>query len=181
LPDGGFTAALARLLTDSRLRSEFAVDRQELCQHLRVGGAARRRLLGLSPEELEVQAALLVDKRRHQVARLLPRTFGRLGRVAGALFAEYAASRWPVGHRRHWLDAAGFSAWLAGRRPDTREARECNRVDFMARQGRATVRLVRRVEVAGRTGPAAQILLRRSGGCLDVLLYLLPFMKRAGA
>jgi hypothetical protein len=159
------TTVLGRLLSDPALRAEFRRD-----------PAATARILdadleGLDPDELDQQAAALVDKRFNEAAKILPRTMALLGGDAEALFREHAAGFWPEGHRRHPEDAAAFGRFLEARGlPRSRS--ELHRLRFAMGGGRAAFRLVPDAWVGGRPRRALQVLYRRRGAVRSVAIYL---------
>src|SRR5262245_63399220 len=71
--------------------------------------------MALDPLALNAQADTLVDKRRGEVARIAPRTWGLLGATGVEVFNEYASNHWPAGHRRHPEDTLAFLRFLAAR------------------------------------------------------------------
>src|SRR5689334_8958389 len=89
---------LGRLLADPSLCAELRRDPAALARRLDVDAEALR---GLDLEGMEAQAETLLDKRFHEVGKLLPRTLAALGEAARPLFREHAGRTWPSGHRRH--------------------------------------------------------------------------------
>ena len=159
------TSVLARLLSDSSLRSAFARDRAGvLCSLGVVDGPQRAALLSLRPEHLEAQARVLVGKRLHAVAAMLPRTMERLGERARELFHAHAQTCWPKGHQRHLNDAVAFGRFLVRHRPAWVDVAEWNRVRFGAgsRRFRVHVASVRTPDAGSRR--AVQVLFRRRRG-----------------
>ena len=69
-------------------------------------------LARLDPVGLTHQAETLLQKRWHEVTKLLPSTIAELGSEAEELFRYLALKSWPEGHRRHALDAADFIGFL---------------------------------------------------------------------
>ncbi|MGE0708997.1 MAG: hypothetical protein AB7N76_23435 [Planctomycetota bacterium] len=104
--------ALGRLLSDPAQRAAFLADRAAWAAAAGVEESGREALLELERAGLEVQAQLLIDKRRGEAVARLPRTAARLGEELAPLFQRYAPTRWPRGHLRHLEDALGFLAWL---------------------------------------------------------------------
>lgn len=148
--------ALGRLLADPALRREFRRDP--------AGTAARldATLSGIDPAALEKQAESLVAKRLHEVAKLMPRTFERLGPAASGLFRGFAGTRWPRGHRRHLEDAVAFGRSLRGHPALCRS--EWNRLRFALEGGRCSIRLVPDARAGGRDRAALQVLWRDDRG-----------------
>jgi hypothetical protein len=109
------TLALARLLTDRALRLRFTADALQVARELELAPHEVAILCGVDPAELEAQAQTLLDKRRSEATRIVPRTWQLLGSAGTALFEEYATSYWPTGHLRHPSDALAFLRYLADR------------------------------------------------------------------
>ncbi len=101
MPGIDLTTALARLLSDARLRREYTLDATALARRLDVDENHLEGFLGLDRHGLEIQAEALIAKRYHEVATMLPETIARQGEAAREKFFEYAQSTWPAGHRRH--------------------------------------------------------------------------------
>lgn len=159
------TTVLGRLLADPALRAEFRRDPAATARELDAD------LSGIDPVELECQAATLVDKRFHEVAKLLPRTIALLGADAARVFGAHAGLFWPEGHRRHAEDAVAFGRFLQERRfPCCRS--ELHRLLFAMGKGRLSFRFVPDAWVGGRARRALQVLYRRRGavGSLAVTL-----------
>src|SRR4051812_929882 len=73
-----FSTALGRLLRDAALREQFARDPALVAALLQVRDGERAEFAALSPEEIEVQATILLRKRFDAVRRLIPVTMERL-------------------------------------------------------------------------------------------------------
>ncbi len=159
------TTVLGRLLSDPALRAEFRRDPDATALALDV------ELSGIDPEELDHQAATLVDKRFHEVSALLPRTISALGPDAARIFREHADGFWPVGHRRHAEDAVAFGRWLEVRRLP-RSQSELRRLRFALSGGRLSLGFVNDAWVGGRSRRALQVLFRRRGVVRSVAIYL---------
>jgi hypothetical protein len=112
-----FTSLLARLLSDSVLRREFARDRERTAKKLSVNADIRKALASLDPECLNRQAETLLRKRWFEISQLLPVTCAELSARPEhwALFVEYAETFWPEGHRRHLEDTLAFGRFLSER------------------------------------------------------------------
>lgn len=128
-------------------------------------------LEGLDPDALEEQARGLVEKRFHEVGKLLPRTVHGLGPAAAALFERHAASYWPEGHRRHALDALAFARFLESRSEPVCRA-ELNRLRFGMTRLPFAFRWAPDVCVDGASRRALQILYRRRGAVRSLALYV---------
>lgn len=152
--------ALGRLLADPALREEFRRDP--------AGTAARldATLSGIDPAALEKQAESLVAKRLHEVAKLMPRTFERLGPAASGHFRGFAGTRWPRGHRRHLEDAVAFGRFLRERGERGLCRSELNRLCFLHEGARWALRLVPDARAGGRDRAALQVLWRDKRGAV---------------
>ncbi|WP_455551031.1 hypothetical protein [Kitasatospora cineracea] len=87
-------------------RLELAHRQEELLAALTAGGPAPA---GFDPEQLRVQAAGLLAKRRETVGHLMPELPDLLGADFAPLFARYAAGRPLTGGYR--ADARAFAEW----------------------------------------------------------------------
>lgn len=157
------TTALARLLSDASLREAYRQDRRGTAARLAVRPADRSGFLSLDPSLLDRQADTLLNKRLHEVRRLLPDTFTRVGAEAPSLFRAYAQTRWPVGHMRHVDDAVAFCRHLLANGTGKVNRAELNRLRFVLRRQRLAVHLVPDLITAGRPRPGVQLLYRPRG------------------
>jgi len=162
------TTVLGRLLAEPELRAEWRRDPESTARTLDADPAV---LASLDPVELEHQAETLVEKRFHEVTRLLPRTIAMLGVDAAAIFRDHAARFWPEGHRRHADDALTFGRRLEEhRRPHSPS--ELHRLRFARGERRFSAAFVKDAWVGGRTRCALQVLYRRGGAVRSFALYL---------
>jgi len=161
------TIALGRLLSDAALRETLRRDPEAASALLGINAETLREL---DPDGLEQQARGLIDKRFHEVAKRLPRTFAGLDVRSPGVFREYASGVWPEGHDRHLQDAAAFGAFLERRGlPVCRS--ELNRVRFACGRMPISIRLAPDVWAAGRSRWAVQVLIRRAAGVRSLALY----------
>jgi hypothetical protein len=161
------TTALGSLLADRELRRTLRRDPREAALRL---GISEGELNGLDPEALEIQAESLVDKRRYEVFKRLPRSMKQLGARAPELFREFAEGFWPAGHRRHELDAARFADFLIVRGlPLCRSEGNCAR--FLAGTMLLSIGWARDVLIGGRPRPALEIFFRIRGRLRSYALY----------
>ena len=109
--------ALGRLLSDPDARAAHRADPEAWCAAAGGASSAREVLCELDPDELAVQAQVLLDKRRGEVVERIPRTAARLGDELAPLFQRYAPATWPRGHLRHLHDALGFLRFLQREAP----------------------------------------------------------------
>ena len=111
------TTALTRLLSDTQLRSAYGIDRYRVAREMSIAQCDLEAFVALNLRDLEQQAQCLIDKRYYEVARLLPQTVKRLGSDAQVLFVKHA-SFWPVGHRRHFIDAIEYCGYVHRSHPE---------------------------------------------------------------
>ncbi|OFW30928.1 MAG: hypothetical protein A3H97_19430 [Acidobacteria bacterium RIFCSPLOWO2_02_FULL_65_29] len=109
------TSALARLLSDRTLRLRFNADRGEVARELELTTRDAAILCAVDAAGLEAQAQTLLDKRRSEATRIMPRTWKLLAPAGTGLFEEYASDHWPTGHLRHPMDALAFMRFLVER------------------------------------------------------------------
>lgn len=121
------TSAVARLLTDRELLQHFRAAPYRAAQRVGVSSHDLHTFVRMDADELYRQANALVDKRWHETSKLIPLTVAQLGREGRQLFHYYAHSYWPVGHRRHALDALKFMGFLT-----TNQILKVNCREFMA-------------------------------------------------
>ena len=120
-----FTSLLARLLSDSALRREFARDSILVAKKLTSDPALQQTIVGLDLECLNRQALTLLRKRWFEISQVLPVTCAELGKQGWPLFVEYAEKHWPEGHLRHVDDALKFGQFL-----EKRNAPELNGLEW---------------------------------------------------
>ena len=174
MPGIDLTTALARLLSDARLRREHTLDATALAQRLDVDANHLEGFLGLDRHGLEIQAEALIAKRYHEVATMLPETIARQGEAAREKFFEFAQSTWPAGHRRHLEDAVAFCRHLELQDGPGPSEGECNRLRFALHRRRWALHIVWRFPHRARYRAALQLLTRRRDGRMrqNVILLL---------
>ena len=130
--------ALGRLLSEPAAREAHRANPVAWCEAVGVEPDAREVVCELDPAELAVQAQVLLDKRRAEVAERIPRTAARLGDELAPLFQRYAPATWPRGHLRHLHDALGFLRFLQREAPASPHSLDeaFLRADLARRQGR---------------------------------------------
>jgi hypothetical protein len=171
MPASDFTHALARLLSDQRLRQSFKNDAAAMVAKLGLDGADRAAILALDATDLDRQALALVSKRRAEALRLIPSTLRCLGSSRAAeLFEGFAETFWPQSHRRHLEDAVAFGAYLE-RMGEPFDAAELNRLAFRLHQKRVSIRWIDEQLVGGKHRRAVQVLVRPRKRDHDWLLY----------
>jgi hypothetical protein len=161
------TTVLGRLLADPALRAELRRDPGAVARLLDADAAALRELY---LEDLERQAETLLDKRFHEVEKLLPQTVAQLGARAAEAFREHALGYWPEGCWRHAEDAAAFGRFLEERKLPRSES-ELNRLHFAMGTGRLSLRFAADARVGGRPRRALQLLYRRRGAVRSLAFY----------
>ena len=164
--------AMAKLLAEPALLDLYERKREAAAELLRIDDKFRAAFLTWDVAKLRRQARGLVDKRRYEVSRFLPRTFERLGLRGERIFAEFASARWPAGHRRHAADALAFARWLRDRREPAWCAEEQARLEILLGKFAFGVRLI--ANFASRRGPrrALVFLLRRKGRIRTFAVFL---------
>ena len=172
-PPLDLVTALGRLLRDPALRERFARDPAAGARALDVRDGDREALAGLDPAAVERQARTLVEKRLHEVARLLPLTFARLGAEARRRFLAHAPSFWPTGHARHMDDAVEFARLLVSNGVEGVCRAEANRVCFSSQGRRLALHAVGDLPVGGRPRRALQLLYRGRGGATRELAFFI--------
>ena len=153
------TEALGALLTDPGLRFLFSQSPGAAAKRARVAPVDRAAFTALSLDAIERQAECLIDKRAQETRSLFPRTAALHGPLYLALFRQYAATHWPEGLRRQWLDAAGFLRFLTAR-GERHEPAEVHRARFHAGTRRLMVKFVRRYPTRLGPRPALQLFWR---------------------
>jgi hypothetical protein len=156
-----FTAALGRLLRDGRLRDSFAADPGAVTDALRVANEDRAAVRALVPDELEVQAEILLRKRFGLIRPFLPETCRMLDDRAWPAFCQYARVHWADAP---WSDAAGYCEDLVVRGLIPRDLRERRRANFVSGRAKFQMWLVKNFSAAGKTRRSILILFRATGG-----------------
>ena len=165
-----FTAALAQLLSNAPLRQAFELDRLAAARKLAVCDEDVGAFMALDQHALQIQAGALLNKRRSEVAKILPATFKMLP-DAELLFLDYAESHWPTGHRRHLEDAAFFCRYLLDMKIKPCQF-EYNRVTFNLSGKRARIYPVRDIPTPRGFRWGLQILRRSGrGGSKEFSIY----------
>lgn len=158
----GAVEAIGLLLRDSRLRERFGVNRKAVLEELAVEPEAMGCLLQLSLEQLGSQAEALIRKRRGAVAKLLPKTWQRLGRSAGQRFRDYlGCSEWPTSHDRLLIDAESFCCFLAAHREEAYSHGEHHWLRFLLSRRRFSVQLLLETECPTHQRVVLQYCFRR--------------------
>ncbi len=169
------TTALGRLLTDPALRSEFFQNRAATLETLGLDPAAAGVLQQIDETTFERQAQGLIDKRFHEVMKMLPMTLRLLGEDASRTFQEYAGAFWPDGHRRHLIDAVEFCRYLRDQKRGPVCRPEQNTVEFRLSQRRFRIHLVTDYYVHDKRRLAIQVLTRSNDGVPGQNVWYLRF------
>ena len=167
-----FTTALARLLCDGARRDLFRANPANTARELNVRAEDQAAFLALSPEELEVQAEVLLRKRLDQIKALGPITCARLGTGLWPRFREYARDHWTASEQQ---DALAFCEHLFKIDAETVSRSEWNRLRFIASPARIHIRFVRDLRVGNRERSGIQILQRRNGSRVSERWFYLAF------
>lgn len=104
--------AIGRLLNSQELRDQFEASPEQVAQELNIASEDLAAFVSLDRDQLRRHADTLLDKRWHEIRRLLPMTISELGQRAEEIFRFYATNDWPVGHRRPPVDAFRFLEFL---------------------------------------------------------------------
>ena len=107
------TTAIAKLLSSASLRAEYSESPILVAQKIGLHSNHFPMFAALDTQQIEQQSKTLLDKRWHEVQKLIPRTVAELADEATELFMYYANQEWPEGHRRHQLDAFHFLKFLS--------------------------------------------------------------------
>lgn len=166
-----FSTALARLLSDTSLREQFARDPAAIAAQIRVREADREAFVMLSAAEIETQARILLRKRFKAVGSLIPATMDRLGPAAWDCFLEHARLCWPQGPAMEVEDTRLLCAHLAVTQPAALCQSELNRLRFHLSNQRLAVHWVRDLRVRGKVRRALQVLVRQGRGWSEHSLY----------
>ena len=107
---------LASLLTNERLREQFAADPRSVARTLNLSAEDAVELEALASGEVERFARSLCAKRWNEIQKLLP-VSTQSAQMAGfglrRLFLRFAQSYTPHGGKRHAQDALAFADWAA--------------------------------------------------------------------
>ena len=131
----GLVEAIAKLLSSHDLRSQFEQAPALVAQQIGISSEDFEAFVALSPDQLDRQANTLLNKRWHEVRRLVPLTIDSLGREAVEVFRFYATNDWPIGHRRHPVDAFRFLQFLMANRiaePNKMELKRMRRINSVS-------------------------------------------------
>ena len=165
--------ALGQLLHDQQLLKRFMENRESVIEELAITQDQSAFFLNLDGEQLKTQADSLVHKRRGEVAELIPNTWHRLGEKAIYSFNQYVAeSKWPDGHRRHFLDASQFCEFLRLQASPSYLNSEHHWIKFLCHPKRISVRFVSDFIVRGKKRFAIQCCYRYRGRPRSKVFYL---------
>lgn len=123
--------AIGHLLSSDELRVQFETSPDQVAQLLNVDEQDLAEFVIIDSQQLRRQAVTLLNKRWHEIRRLVPLTISELGDGADEIFRFYATNDWPVGHRRHPVDALRFLQFLIADRihqPNMTELKRMRRV-----------------------------------------------------
>lgn len=165
--------ALGQLLHDQRLLRRFVENREAVIEELGITKDQSAFFLNLKDDQLKTQADSLVRKRCGEVAELIPKTWGRLDKKAAYSFNQYASeSRWPDGHRRHFLDASQFCEFLRRQASSAYLKSEHHWIKFLCHPKCISVVFVSDFIVKGKKRFAIQCCYRHRGQLRLKAFYL---------
>jgi hypothetical protein len=130
VPAIDFITAFGRLLRDGALRDEFAREPEVMARRLNVRESDRESFIHLNPEDLELQARVLLGKRLDIVRRVIPETCRQLQPGERPAFFEYARRRWPEEGEPTGRDAHEFCRHLRRTNPGVVNLTEWHRLEF---------------------------------------------------
>lgn len=159
-----FTAALARLLTDGRLRDAFAVDPVATLDSLGVPATEQDAFRQLNPADLEFQARVLLHKRFEQIRSWLPSVCRRLDDAAWPMFEKFARTRPPGNATSEALEFACSTG-------ADRNCSELHRLRFITGSQRWSLAGVPDLPIRGRSRRGLQLLLRRGEQWRELAIY----------
>jgi len=166
-----FTTALARLLSNSTLRKRFFLNPDAIITEFSLSKNDRDNLLSLSFNEIEIQATTLLNKRLHEVQKMIPATFAYDKLLLTGEFFNYAQNYWPTGYNKHSLDAVHFCQYLKLKKLPF-SAAEVNRLKFSSKQHHFAVYFHKKLPVCGHYHLALQIMYRFRVKQKELQLYL---------
>lgn len=111
-PKTDFVSLLSQILTHPKTLECFIDDSAGFIRQFEISENDREALLSLEPDQIRNQADTLLNKRWHEVRKLIPITIAGLDEQGSDLFRFYAANQWPEGHCRHLIDACGFLKFI---------------------------------------------------------------------
>jgi hypothetical protein len=130
MPAIDFITAFGRLLCDGALRDDFAREPEAVARRLNLVESEREAFMRLSPEEVELQARVLLGKRLAIVRRVIPETCGQLQHEAKPAFFDYARKSWPEENEPAGKDAHEFCRHLRRTNPGVVRLQEWHRLEF---------------------------------------------------
>ena len=105
-------AALARLLTETKLREQFFAAPESVGAQMGLTPEESHHLQSLTAPTAETMARSLQNKRRNEVTKLLPRTCVLLNKDFAPLFRQFAADFTPRSVNKPREDALAFAKFL---------------------------------------------------------------------
>lgn len=166
-----FVEMLAKLLSDSVLRLEYTRQPEQVLERNNLRERDKHIFLGISPQQLDAQADILIRKRMRELYAMIPVTMTGHGERAGNLFRAYAECNWPQGHQRHHLDAIRFCEYLKHAGMDFNRS-EYYRVRFAIGRARWQIRFVRDAWIGNCFKCAVQVLCRIGKRTYERRFYL---------
>ena len=160
-----FTTALARLLSDQRLRAGFKANPADATHKLNVRAEDFAAVAALAPDELEIQARVLLRKRLDAIRSIIPQTCARLGETLWPRFESYMCSVPLVSPRGGLQDALGFCLHLNITETGVVVQSELNRLHFVQGRRWLAVHVCQDLCVQGRPRPGVRVLVRLGQRC----------------
>lgn len=165
-----FTTALSRLLSNATLRKIFFLNPEDVITEFSLSTKDQNSLLSLSFDELEIQASTLLNKRLHEVQKMIPATFAYDKLLLSSEFFNYAQNYWPTGYNKHSLDAVHFCQYLKLNKLAF-NASELNRLKFLSKQRHFAVYFHKKLQVNDHQHFALQIMYRFKVKQKELQLY----------
>ena len=103
---------LARLYTDSEIRSEFTAEPERIGAEFELNESEIFDLSALAESEVKWFADSLFWKRFREVEKLLPTSSWMIGKDFEPFFREFSSAFNPRSVKKHLEDALAFSRWL---------------------------------------------------------------------
>jgi hypothetical protein len=144
MPEIDFVTAFGQLLCDGALRDDFARQPEMVAERLNLAESERPAFTRLIPEEVELQAQVLLRKRLDIVRRVIPETCRQLQGSEVTTFFRYARRCWPREDEPAGRDALGFCRHLRCSNPKSLSEEEWHRLEFAFSSRRVSIhRLVK--------------------------------------
>ena len=160
-----YTTALARLLSDQNLRAEFKANPDAVTHKLAVRAEDFAAVAALAPDELEIQARVLLRKRLDAIRPIIPQTCARLGEALWPRFESYACRLPLVSSRGELQDALGFCLHMAEIDNGAVVQSELHRLRFVQGRRWLAVHFFQDLCMPSGPRPGMQLLIRFGRQC----------------